>query len=99
MSEQRIKCVRIDLDQLSARSLREAVNLHPNFNWQAARAWINADDIRRAAEPAQVLYRPATGRAGVAWQDTASWVDCKSIEDAVRWYLAASSPDGSEAEA
>jgi hypothetical protein len=37
----------------------------------------------------EVLYLPAVGRAGIAWGADAEWLDCASLEDAIKQYDAA----------
>jgi len=73
--------------RLGSDELLEAVRLHPDFDWQAARLWVYADEKSKASQAADVLYREETGRAGLSWGPPAVWTDCDDIEEAVRLLL------------
>ncbi len=79
-------------EDLSAAALIEAVKLHPEFEWLAAKVWIEADTV-------QVLHRPETGRTGLAWESASLWGDCNDLRDAINWYLTISEDGTGESKA
>ncbi len=82
----------ISPEELSAKALLKAVKLHPEFEWLAAKIWIDADTV-------QILFRPETGRTGLAWESASLWGDCSDLRDAIEWYLAISENGTGESEA
>ena len=78
----------VDPSELSARALRDAATRHPEFDWRAGRAWVTLARPHRAPVRAEVLYRPETGRAGVAWgAGGVRWTNSSGTEDALRCCL------------
>jgi len=67
------------VDKLSSLDLRkEATKHHTAEMWQTN--WYNAAQL-------ELLWLPATKRAGIAWGAEADWTDASSPEDALQRFF------------
>lgn len=70
---------RIEVDELSASSLREAAETQPDS--RAYRAAVYDEDDNQAAESIQAVMLRTERRVGIAWGADAEWGDLETLTD------------------